>query len=276
MIGLVMADNKIILNNYNLSIFDVFSNDMNYSFFKMVGILVGLLVYIGPIICWIMVFITICLIISLFNSLNFYNDKHEKLDLGDTQTTQLNMVKLLIILSIVIFAILYGFIYCGLLTSNFFQNGLYKLVITFILIIFFIVYYFTVNFTVNFTWTWYIIFIFVIILVITLLRFLKLFYERYNDKIDIPKCIINFGVALEFIILFSSFIWFLILYIYENNIQYIYILIPIIIWFIYLYFIVFKSEYTSNNVYLYGIFVTLLYVISGLSIYYATLASGLI
>jgi len=286
-IGLVMSDNNIILPNYKYSFVNIFSEIFENSFFKMVGTLLGFLIYIGPVICWIMVLITLSFIISFFSR----NNKNGKLNLGDTQTTDLNTVKLLIILSIVIIAILYGFVYCGLLTDQ--QNFksieeillkssdklMNKLVITLILIIFFIVYLSTVNAS------W----LTIIMCIITIIYFgIMLYYGPKMTPYDANYFNINISdinisepfkfllfIFLIFIFIFSL-LYYVINYIYQNNIQYIYALIPMVIWYCYIYFILLRDDKPLNNksIFLYGIFVSFLYVISGLSLYYGGVTGG--
>ena len=271
-LGLVRSDLRFFKERYNYSIF---GNNM--------WTLPGVLIFIGPFICWCMVFITISFIISMFSRLNFYSNVGEKVDLGDTSTFELSVVKILIILSSVIFAILYGFVYIGLLNGDLHKGVITfldlrdvstlipRLIITTILLFSFVVYFLLTNAS-NITMGLGISFI-------ICLYFFNFFYEQIKGKIIYR--------LLEVVSVLSVFVIFgwLIYICCVNSIDNFnfYVLIPYFVWLFYiLYMIKPRTNNINNgksdksNIYLYSLFVVILYVISGLSLYYGAIVKNII
>ena len=176
LIRLVRLDLPIFSDGYNFSIFN-----------NNIGFLFGLIVYLGPYLCWCMVFIALSLIISTFDRLKLYNNIGETVDLGKINALELSIIKLLVISSNIIFAILYGFVYSGLLKNpihvgiktflnlNENSNLIPRLIMTTILLISFVVYFLLANVS-NITMGFGISFI-------ILLYFFNFIYHQFRNKI---------------------------------------------------------------------------------------------
>ena len=267
-LGLVRSDLRFFAGKYDYSIF---GNNL--------WTLPGVLIFIGPVVCWCMVFITISIIISMFSRLKFYSNVGKKDDLEHTSLLELSVVKILLILSSFIFAILYGFVYVGLLKSDIRQDIrqgvktfldlknesslIPRLIITTILLISFVVYFLLSNAS-NISMGLGISFI-------ICLYFFNFIYEQINGKMI--NRILNIVCVLSVFVFFGWLVYICAVNVVEN----VYMLIPYFVWLFYIIYMVYPGSNVGvrdkTNIYLYSSIVVILYVISGLALYYGVLVN---
>jgi hypothetical protein len=256
-IGLVKSDYSR-LNSYQYSIFNEIS-------------LIGPLIYIGPFLCWVMVFIAISLVISMFSRLKLYDNTSEKDDLEKVDGFELSIVKILLILSTIIMGLLYGFIYSGALTNQvnprlktFLDLGensslISRLIITTLLLASLVVYFLLSNAS-NLILGLGISFI----IVLYFFNFVYSQFKRYFDYVL---------MALAFLSL-CGIVCYLITILYYRTIDYVYVLIPYSVWLLYLFYMVcpynrfISNTSNTSSIYLYSCLVIILYITSGLMLYY--------
>lgn len=261
--------------------FKIFSGGYNYSiFYNNIGFLFGLLTFLGPFLCWVMVFIALALIISTFDRLKFYKNIGNTVDLEEIDEFELSIIKILVISSTIIFAILYGFVYSGLLKNpiregvqlflslNENSNLIPRLIMTTILLISFVVYFLLVNVS-NIT-------IGLGISFIVFLYFFNFIYHQFRNKIIDRFLVIIY--ILSILIICGGLIYSC----YFKVIEYFYALIPSFVWLFYIYYIIYpdkrvfnkSTESNKSNIYLFSSFVVILYIISLLLLYYAAVVRG--
>jgi len=264
--------------------FNTLSRQYGYSiFYDNLWFPISLLVFLGPLSCWVMVFIAISFIISLFSKLKLYNNVEKTDDLEETESFEMGIIKILIILSTIVFAILYGFVYSGLLQQNKLQEGLKiqeglktflvldqestlipRLIITTILLVSFVVYFLLTNASNTI--------IGLGISFIILLYLFNFFYQQFKNKY------LDRFFSIIFIISIFAIFTGIIYIIYVNAIEYLYALIPSFVWFFYIYYMIFnnvKKRSNMNSIYLYSSLVIILYIVTGLLFYYGGVARGL-
>jgi hypothetical protein len=254
-IGLVISDSSKL-------------DSHKYSAFEAIR-LIGPLIYIGPFLCWVIVFIAILLVISMFSRLKFYDNTSKNNDLEKVDGFELSIVKMLLILSTIILGLLYGFIYSGVLTNNvkpglriFLDLGensslITRLIITTLLLASLVVYFLLSNAS-NLILGLGISFIIV-------LYFFNFVYSQFKRNFDYVL------KALAVLSLLGGF-FYLIHIIYYRTIDYVYALIPYSVWLLYLFYVVYSPSTSTNDfssIYLYSCLVIILYITSGLMLYYS-------
>jgi len=206
----------------------------------------------------------------MFSRLKFYNNLGEKVDLEEADGFELSMIKLLLILSTIILGLLYGFIYSGTLLingvrvgwTNFLDLGgdsnlISRLIITTIVSASLVVYFLLSNAS-NLILGFGISFI----IVLYFFNFVYSQFKRYFDYVL---------KALAFLSVWGGVVYFM-RYIYYRTDEYLYALIPYFAWLFYLFYMVYSHVRPSisniSSIYLYSCLVIILYVISGLMLYY--------
>jgi len=266
----IIFDFKTLKENY-----DSFNFDDIFDRIPIIGSLLKNLTRASPFLCWIMVFITLSLIISVFSRLKFYTnaDIHENIadDLGHSINNKLFTVKVLTIFSTIIFAILYASCYLGWLKSDIGKTfNVYtqftQLIATTLLLVSFIIYFCLVNVS-----TVLIVFMIIFIIVLYIFSFYnipsKLSKPSESTKLhqylytDVALCIFSLIQSLIIIINMSY---------YKFN----YACIPILSLFLYSLYLLY-SIYNTNNIsnntinlsYIVIIFIVILYIITSYSLY---------
>ena len=265
-IGLIISDSKKLnLGDFKFDHLHGFS-----TFFKN-------LIYIGPVISWLLLLISLSIIVFIIFQLKYYHNKGgDVFNLGENDGNEFTSFRIILICSYIIFAFLYGVNLSGILQvkdNNYLQKGqinslINRVLMTTILLISFLLYFRLISVK-NYTFFW------ITMMSIGFLYIFNFLYEIKSNLIFSNLKVITIIISILCFIGLFIIMGHLVSFIFYKKYDSLIALIPLLVWFIYLIYMgvcLFNKANTVLNFnfsYIIIMLITVLYILSGIALYYA-------